>query len=85
MVTHLCSSSDCQFSTLIIIIVGCLTAIILLTMLIAILIKRQKNKQLLDQIPEIQEQHLWTPYSISSVINYPALESYLKTDSGEQV
>lgn len=84
MMNHICSDNGCLSFIILIIIVGCLTGLILLTILLAALIKRQNNKEL-DPIFEVQEQNLWTPYTISSVVNYPALESYLKTDSTEQV
>jgi hypothetical protein len=66
------------------IIIGCLTAFILFVIFLAVLIKRHTNKQV-NRVFEVQEQHQWTPYSISSVVNYPALSSYSETDITKKV
>jgi hypothetical protein len=84
MANSICSKNDCNSFSLIIIITGCLGILILFGMFLGALMKRYNNKQL-NRVFEVQEQHPWTPYSVSSVVNYPALSSYSEIDLNEKV
>jgi hypothetical protein len=84
MAIRMCSNEHCNSFSLIIIILGGLTVLILFVILLATLYNRHNNKQL-NRVFEVQKQDPWTPYSVSSVVNYPELSSYSEIDFNEKV
>ena len=73
MNTKACSNVFCNPWIYAGLTVGVTFTVILLIIGIGFLTQRRKNKQL-NRVFEGPEQHPWTPFSISSVVNYPALD-----------
>ena len=84
MAIRICSNEHCNSFSVLFILLGGLTVLILFVILLATLYSRHNNKQL-NRVFEVQKQDPWTPYSVSSVVNYPALNSYSEIDFNEKV
>lgn len=75
MIAKACSNVFCNPLIYAGLTVGVTLTVILLIIGIGlrILKQRKENKQL-NRVFEGPEQHPWTPFSVSSVVNYPALD-----------